>query len=252
MNRLVVLLGFLVLLAGCVSTTSGPPEPEPDREDAAEFNYQLGVRYYRNGNYELARDRLLLSLDFDPRRSVTWTTLALTYEALENQRLAEDAYERAVKASPRSFDAQNAYAVYLCRQQKYDAAARYFDRAASAEENDNAEITLTNAGVCMVQKPDLVKAEAFFRQALDARANHPEALLQLALLKFQKADHMSARAFLQRYLTRAVPTPAILFLGVQIEDELGDDRAKREFEDRLIREFPTSPEARTVLAADQR
>lgn len=250
MNRLVVLLGFVGLLAGCVSTTSGPPEPEPDKESAAEYNYQLGVRYYRNGNYGLARDRLLLSLDFDPRRSVTWTTLALTYEALENLRLAEDAYERALKVSTRNFDTQNAYAVYLCRQRKFDAAARYFDRAASAEQNDNAEITLTNAGVCMVQKPDYAKAEAFFRQALEARANHPEALLQLTLLKFQMADHMSARAFLQRYLSRAVPTPAVLFLGVQIEDKLGDDRAKKEFEDRLIREFPTSAEARTVLAAD--
>ena len=61
---------------------------------------------------------------------------------------------------------------------------------------------------------------------------------------------MGARAFLQRYLSRAVPTAAVLFLGVQIEDKLGDDRARREFEDRLIREFPTSAEARTVLAAD--
>ncbi len=249
MKRLSIFLGVIVILTGCVSTTTGPPEPEPDKEDAAEFNYQLGARYYRNGNFDLARDRLLLSIDFDSRRPVTWTTLALTYEALENQRLAEEAYERAVKITPRSFDAQNAYAVYLCRQERFDTAARYFERAANVTENDNAEITLTNAGVCMVQKPDLAKAEAFFRQALEVRSNHPEALLQLTLLKFRMADYMGARAFLQRYLGRNVPTPAVLFLGVEIEERLGDDRAKTEFEDRLIREFPTSAEARSVLAS---
>ncbi|MDJ0760041.1 MAG: type IV pilus biogenesis/stability protein PilW [Woeseiaceae bacterium] len=250
MKRLSFFLGVIVILSGCVSTTTGPPEPQADKEDAAEFNYQLGARYYRNGNYELARDRLLLSIEFDARRPVTWTTLALTYEALENQRLAEDAYDQAVKVNPRSFDALNAYAVYLCRQEKYNPAARYFERAAELPNNDNAEITLTNAGVCMAQKPDLAKAEEFFREALEARNNHPEALLQLTLLKFRVADYMSARAFLQRYLGRSVPSPAVLYLGVQIEDKLGDDKAKTDYEDRLIREFPMSAEARSVLAAD--
>ncbi|MDJ0918949.1 MAG: type IV pilus biogenesis/stability protein PilW [Woeseiaceae bacterium] len=250
MKRLSFFLGVIVILSGCVSTTSGPPEPQADKDDAAEFNYQLGARYYRNGNFELARDRLLLSIEFDPRRPVTWTTLGLTYEALENQRLAEDAYDQAVKVDPRSFKALDAYAVYLCRQEKYGSAARYFERAANIVENDNSEITLTNAGVCMAQKPDLVQAEAFFREALEARSNHPEALLQLTLLKFRTADYMSARAFLQRYLNRSVPSPAVLYLGVQIEDKLGDERAKTDFEDRLIREFPTSAEARSVLAAD--
>ena len=48
----------LALLSGCVSTTSGPPRPEADDAEAAEQYYQLGARYYRAGNYELARDRL--------------------------------------------------------------------------------------------------------------------------------------------------------------------------------------------------
>ena len=53
----------LIALAGCVSTTTGSPKPVADDEDAAEYNHQLGARYYQNGKYELARDRLLLSID---------------------------------------------------------------------------------------------------------------------------------------------------------------------------------------------
>ncbi|MEM1175966.1 MAG: type IV pilus biogenesis/stability protein PilW [Pseudomonadota bacterium] len=246
MNKLTMVL-MLVLLSGCVSTTSGPPKPTPDKEDAAEYNYQLGARYYRNGSYELARDRLRQSLEFDSRRAITWYTLALTYEALENPRLARDAYEQAVRVDPDNYDAQNAYAVFNCRQGDFDYAARYFDRASKNNRNDRAWVTLTNAGVCMVQKPDVMKAEEYFRSALDLRPSYGEALLQLAILKHRNSDFLGARAFMERFLSRNVPSAGVLFLAVQIETELGDNTARREYVNRLIREFPESAEARRVL-----
>ncbi len=85
-------LGFLVLLAlaGCVSTTSGPARPEADSAYAAEINYQLGARYFNNGKYEIARDRLLYSLELDPNNAVAYSVLALTYENLGNIRLATE------------------------------------------------------------------------------------------------------------------------------------------------------------------
>ncbi|MBT8086460.1 MAG: tetratricopeptide repeat protein, partial [Gammaproteobacteria bacterium] len=146
---------FLMLGSGCISTTTGRASPEADKGDAAELNYQLGARYYQNGKYELARDRLLLSIELDPRNPITHSTLGLTYEALGNPRLARAAYEESVRVGPRNFDVQNTYAVFLCRQQDFDAAEQAFSRAATHPENDNAEVTLTNAGVCMTQKPDL-------------------------------------------------------------------------------------------------
>ena len=59
-----ILVGFaaLAIIGGCVSTTSGPPQSEPDEDEAANLLYQLGARYYRNGEYELARERLLMSI----------------------------------------------------------------------------------------------------------------------------------------------------------------------------------------------
>ena len=246
MNKLAFLM-MLVFLSACVSTTSGPPKPRPDKEDAAEYNYQLGARYLRNGNFELARDRLKLSLDFDDRRAITWYTLALAYESLEASRLARDAYEQAVRVEPGNYDALNAYAVFLCRAGDFDDGARYFDRAARINSSDTGWIPLTNAGVCMVQKPDLAKAEEYFRAALDIRPSYGEALLQLALLKHQNRDFLGARAFIQRYLSRNAANAGILFLAVQIETELGNTPARREYANRLIREFPTSPEARRVL-----
>ncbi|NNF40119.1 MAG: type IV pilus biogenesis/stability protein PilW [Woeseiaceae bacterium] len=237
------------LLCACISTTTGRAAPEADSGDAASLNYQLGARYYQAGNYELARDRLLLSIKLDPRDPITHSTLALTYEALDNLRLARASYEEALRVGPRNFDVQNTYAVFLCRQRDFAAAEAEFNKAANHPENDNAEVTLTNAGVCMVQKPDNDAAERFFRQALERRANYPEALLQLCLLKFGQQDYLASRAFLQRFIGTGNRSASVLYLGAQIEQQLGDERAKKDYEDQLLRNFPTSPEARKVLEA---
>jgi type IV pilus assembly protein PilF len=182
--------------------------------------------------------------------AVAHTTLALTYEALDNNRLATESYERAVRAAPKDFSVQNAYAVFMCRQKNFEQARKFFDKAASHPENDDSEVTLTNAGVCLTQKPDLVVAEQYFRLALERKTNYPDALLQLCLLKFQNKDYLSARAFLQRFISTNAPNASILYLASRIEDLLDNDRGRVEFEDQLIREFPTSPEARKVLGSE--
>lgn len=254
MKKSEILLAVLVAslsLAGCVTTTTTTNSSKPDanEDDAAELNYQLGARYLRSGNYELARDRLLLSIDLNPKNAIAHYTLALTYERLENLRLATESYEAAVRIAPGDYNVQNAYAVFLCQQRDYDKARRHFDRAIKVRINDNAEMTMTNAGICMMQKPDRELAEQYFREALDLRPGYGEALVQLSVLKFTSEDYLGARAFLQRYLSTNVPTAGVLFLGVRIEEELGDERARTEYSNQILREFPESPEARSILDA---
>jgi type IV pilus assembly protein PilF len=247
-----VLLGAMaaiLVLAGCVSTTTGPPEKKADQNDAAELNYQLGARYYRKGDYDLARDRLELALEQNPKNGLAWSALGLTYEALGNVRLAEESYEEAVRVAPRDFKIQENYAVFLCRQGRFDEARKYFDKAIKAPTNDYSEQTYTNAGVCMMQKPDHVAAEEYLRAALERRPNHGEALLQMSVLFYETGDALRARAFLQRYLGSNMPTAPVLFHGIRIEEKLGDDTARREYTMQLLRDFPDSAEAERVRKA---
>lgn len=252
-GNLLAVLATSLFLTGCVTTTTttnSTPTPDGiDKGNASDLNYQLGARYYRSGNYELARDRLLLSIELNPKNAVAHYTLALTYEQLENLRLATDSYEKAVRVAPRDFNVQNAYAVFLCNRQDFDGAREHFDRAIKVTENDFSESTMTNAGVCMMQKPDHALAESYFRQALARKPNYGEALLQLSVLKFSTEDYLGARAFLQRYLSANVPTADVLFLGVRIEDELGDDRARTDYSNQILRDFPESAEARRILGS---
>jgi Tfp pilus assembly protein PilF len=60
---------------------------------------------------------------------------------------------------------------------------------------------------------------------------------------------MSARAFLQRFMSAAKPTAGVLFLAAEIEGKLGNERGRTEFVDQLLNEFPESPEARKALSS---
>jgi type IV pilus assembly protein PilF len=248
-TRLLLASAVLILMSGCVTTTTGAPEPQKaDPEAASQRFFQLGVQYYRNGSYTLARDRLITALEYDPKSAIAHSTLALTYDQLENQRLAREHFEKAIKYGPDNFDVRNAYAVFLCRQNDYDEAQVQFDRAIAVYENDNAEIMLTNAGVCMVSKPDYELAEKYFRQALERRSSYGEALLQLSSLKHNTGNDLHARAFLQRYLISNPPSPSVLFLGINVEKNLGDDRAATDYTNQLLRDFPDSAEAKYILS----
>ena len=65
-------------------------------------------------------------------------------------------------------------------------------------------------------------------------------------LFYEKDDYLRARAFLQRYLSSNPVSPAVLYHGIQIEQQLGDDKARREYTVQLLRDYPNSPEAQTV------
>lgn len=241
--------GLITGTAGCVSTTDGAVErPKPSTEDAAESLYSLGAQYYKNGEFEIARDRLKQSLELNDDDSRTWVALALTYEALGNERLANESYRSAVRVAPRNFDVNNAYAVYLCRTGNAKDARRYFDRAIAAPTNDYAEITLTNAGVCMLQADDYEAAEEYLREALVRNRNYAEALQQMSLLKLETGEYLSARAFIQRYFAVAEPSALALATGWEVESKLGDERARDEYFAQLMEDFPDSREAQQIAS----
>jgi type IV pilus assembly protein PilF len=244
--NLLVVTAIISLLCGCVTSTTQTRKFE-ETDDAADYNYQLGVQYFKNGNYALARDRLTRAIDFDPKMAEAHSILALTYVQLSNSRLATEHFDQSVRYGPNDQDVRNAYAVFLCGQGDYDEARKQFDRAINIRENDNPEIMMSNAGVCMAKKPDFELAEQYFRQAIARRPNYGEALIQLAALKHRTDDNLTARAFLQRYLAYNEASAAVLYLAIQIETELGMDREATDYLNRLLRDFPDSPEARQTL-----
>lgn len=242
MVRALLLTVAALLCAACVTETGGRVLKESPT-DAAAYNYRLGVEYMRSGKLRQARDRLESSVKQNPDFAQAHVTLAILYQRIDEPKLAEKAFRDAIRVAPDEAAVQNSYAIFLCGKRRFDQAERYFVRAARNPLYSTPAAALTNAGVCMRNKPDMEAAERFFRQALDVNATFGDALIQLADLKLATGNPLSARAFLERLLQRVDPTAETLLLGWRIETALGDSRAADDYADQLVELFPDSREA---------
>lgn len=235
-------------LHGCV-TESAPARPAPaSDQDAAQANLNLGAAYVREGRPDLAVEALERAIRISPRNSDAHSTLAIAYDQLNNFELAEAHYRRAIELDPQNSASSNSYAVFLCRRGRWSDAERYFLNAIRNPRYPTPDIALTNAGICARDARDLVKADEYFRAALARNNTAPGALAGLMELAYESENYLGARAFMQRYLDSQAATAAVLWMCVQIEQQLDNPTDAQACEARLISEFPDSPEAERLQA----
>lgn len=244
----------IVFIAGCVTESTGRKLPDSSDTEAAQLNLQLGVSYFRQNDMQSAQRKLEKAIEQDPDLVAAHTALGLVYERLGDIDGADRHYRRAVQIAPQDPDALNALAAYLCRTPdgRRDALG-YFDRAISvplSTQVSNKALLNTNAGVCA--KPfDLARAENYLRAALANDDQFAEALIQMADVAYQRGNHLQSRAFLERYLSKAEPSSAVLWLGVRVENALGDAAAASEYGEQLKRDFAESVETRLLLEQER-
>jgi type IV pilus assembly protein PilF len=246
------LLSILVvtLVTSCVTETTGRIESAANPKEAAELNVQLGIGYLRQGDWQTAQVKLERALELDSKNIVAHRALGIVYQNLGDEDAAERHYRKAVSLQPKDPDALDGLAVYLCRDESSrDEALELFDRALAVPLSStfsNKAMLYTNAGICM-KRVDLARAEDFLRAALVADPQYAEALLQVADVSYQRDNYLQSRAFLQRHLAIAAPSPGALWLGARIETALGDFRAADNFGNELRKTFPESVETRQLL-----
>lgn len=250
-TTIVTVLSFLsMMLASCVSETTGLVIPVERPQEAAELNMQLGVGYLRQGDWQSARVKLEKSVKLDPDSAVAHRALGFVYQELGDMLGAEQHYRRSVALAPKDPDALNNLAVFLCRDDdERDAALDLFDRALSIPLStafSNKAMLYTNTGICM-KGLDLARSEGYLREALAADPQFADALLQMADVTFQRGNSLQSRAFLQRHFAVTESSPGALWLGVRIESSLGDFHASDAFGNQLRTTFPESIETRQWL-----
>ena len=239
-----ILILMTTLLAGCnQAMTGGNLQPSQKTNEVAVSNLELGIAYMNDGNYEKALEKLERARQADPGYSPTYNMLGLLYQVLGDNTRAEDYFKRALSLNANDSSTMNNYGRFLCQNGRHDEAVETFSRAAKNPLYEAPEIALTNAGTCSLANDNKEEAEKFFRQALEKNPKMPAALFQMASLSFAQGNALSARAYLQRYQAQASHTPGSLWLGIQIEKELGDADAQASYALLLKNGFPESPEA---------
>ena len=222
------------------------------REEIALANLNLGVAYMQQGQYENALEKMnrakAAKSDYPP----TYNALGLLYQKLGEQEAAEENFKHAIRLSPSDSSSLNNYGLFLCQNQRFEEAEDTFMLAASNPLYATPEIAITNAGTCALNNNQIDAAERYFREALNRNPEIAPALLKMSELTYKQNDYLNARAYLQRYLEIGKHTPKSLWLGIEIERELGDKNAVSSYALLLRNKYPDTEEAKLLRESGER
>lgn len=247
MKQLLALLtlSLVLVLSGCSGNTV---REGVDAEKAAAANADLGLRYMLQGNTEMAMTKLKRALEYDPHSAEAHHYLAELYRRLERYEKADDHFRDAIYYHEGSDSTlYNNYGAFLCSQDRFDDGEEQFLEVLENPVYPRPDLVYENLGLCMERKPDIEKAENYLRQALKRNPRLPKSLLAMARISLAQQNHLSARAYLQRYQAVARPTPQSLWVGIQVERILGDKNALASYGLMLKNSFPDAPETKLYL-----
>ncbi len=247
-KKIVCLLACLVVVQSCTSTTLNSDSNKhigPNRE-AAEINVQLGANYLREGELQIADQKLRRALKQDPTLPMAHWVFALLQEELGEDNLAENHFRKAINLDPKDPSARNNYGTFLCKQDRVEEAVSQFLTAAENPLYRNAGSAYTNAGICVLKKPDVVKAEEFFQKAIEINPEHRSALYRLAQLSFERQEYPQTMHYIQRYEKTARHNSASLWMAYQTTTNLGQQVQADVYAEQLKKKYPASKEARLL------
>lgn len=240
MKRPLLLACLAVLLAGCASTASQPYGRNPVQ--AAEANTQLGISYMQQGKLNLAMNALSKAVEQDRSNAEAHATMAVLKERLEEFDDAERHYRRAIRLDRGNPSYHNNFGRFLCHRDQYREADEQFRIALDDPLYRRRELPLANAGFCALRAGRKEEADDYLRRALEVSPRFAPALLQMAELRHESGDNLSARGYFQRYRDVGRLDAAALWLGVRIEHALGNRNEVSSYGVKLRADFPDAEE----------
>lgn len=244
-----VVVAFCALQVACASVPEDQPNVPPGgtASQLASVNTQLGLGYLRNGQLDLAWERLNTALQADPGYATAHNGIALVYDRLNEPEKAEEHFKRAIELNPTDSAAQTNYGAFLCQHGRMAEGEKYFMMAVKNPLYAKPAMAYTNAGTCKLQADDPTGAEAYFRAALRSDPRFPLALLNMAQVSYDGGNYLAARAYMQRFEEVSKHNSRSLWLGIRIEEKLGDKDAVSSLAMLLKANYPDSPETQLLL-----
>ncbi len=240
------ILFILIVLQLTSCATSNTNAPQSENQKAAEINIELGVRYFGQGEYKLADEKLRRALKQDPRSATANWVFALLQERLGEYDVAEKHFRKAISLDPKDSRAHNNYGTFLCNRDRILEAEKEFLSAIENPLYSEASAAYANAGTCMLKIPDKAKAGEYFQKSLELNASQQSALYQMGLLSFERQEYEQASFYFRKYETVAKHDSKSLWVAYQTETSLGNQGKADDYANQLKRLFPASQEARLL------
>ena len=249
---ILLLLVSALILSACNTPVNNPSSSQTIRpshvtNEAAAANLNLGIAYLKEGKYEEALKKLQRAREADPAHPSIYNVLGLLYQQINDFDKAEKHFNKALSLDNTNSSTLNNYGNFLCQQDRIEEALETFARAADNPLYQTPELAITNAGLCLYNNTRKDEAKVKFQEALKINPRMPQALIKMCEFSVDDFNYLSARAYLQRYQQVSRHTARSLWLGIQIERELGDKDAVSSYALLLKNSFPDSDEAAALL-----
>ena len=248
-----MLLG-LAGVSGCasrfdgLSATGGEAEmvtesDEPDARRRARIRLELALGYFENGQTAIALDELKQSIAADSNYAEAYSLRGLIYMRLNDFRLSEDSFKRALTLNPRDSNIMHNLGWLYCQQARYAQAQQLFSQALANPQYGERAKTWRAQGLCQVRAGQLAEGEQSLFKSYEFDAGNPVTSYNLASLLFQRSDFARAQFYVRRLNNSELANAESLWLGIKVERRMENREAMMQLAGQLSKRFPKSREA---------
>jgi type IV pilus assembly protein PilF len=248
-------LAFIVVLpglGGCASSSESGPggargdivtdSDEPDIRRRARIRLELAIGYFEQGQTTVALDELKQSIGADPNFAPAYNLRGLIYMRLNDPRLAEDSFRRALAINPRDADVLHNYGWLLCQQARFADSQKALAQAIATPLYGGRAKSWMAQGLCQMKAGQAAEAELSFQRSYELDAGNPVTGYNLANLLFQRGDFARAQFYARRLNNSDLANSESLWLGIKIDRRLGNRDAVEQLGGQLKKRFAQSRE----------
>lgn len=254
-NCLALVLFLLVgaTLVGCASVPMGgdaqgdmmTASDEPENRKRARIRLELAVSYFEQGQTAVALDEIKQSLASDQNFMPAHNLRGLIYMRLNELKLAEDSFKRALTLAPRDGNVLHNYGWLLCQQNRHPESGQAFTQALANPTYGARAKTWLTQGLCQMRAGQVPEAEYSLSRSLELDASNPVTGYNLALLLYQRGELVRSQFYIRRINNSELANAETLWLGMRVERKLNNQLALEQLANQLGKRYPQSREYET-------
>ncbi len=245
--KFAVFVTLPLLLVSCVTETTGGFNVERSDSVALDNYLQLAVGYLEGGDLANSKRHLANAAGIDNNNSDVYAIWGLVYAREGEPELANDNIQLSLRINPANSKARNNYSAFLFANNRFEDAYQQLERVVQDVEYPGRPQAFENLGLAALRLDRTAEAESAFNRAVQLNSQQFRSSLELADLNLKKGDVLQARAFYRNYLAllqfyRVTHNARSLWIGIQLENALGNKENIAEYGEQLESDFSASTE----------
>lgn len=244
----IVVAGWLMLSSAFAIDVPMTEQPSVGKSaNRAKLHVDLGHAYLGGGRMAVALEEAGIALAADPNYAPAYNLLGLVHMFLNEPKVAEENFQKALRLAPNDPEYSNNYGWLLCQDGREKDAFPYFMVAVKNPLYQTPTKPYFNAGVCALRLKDNKLAESYFTRALETDPRNIGALYKLAELRYQAGRYYEAQRMVADVITMVDNDPAPVWLALRIERKLGNREEEVNYAKQLRSKYAGSPQHQALM-----